>query len=89
MALWAPRMMETSWEMNPSRRRRTARRQMGCYLVPDPAPGYLARRAFAGNRLAVSSCPLLSKGLGSWCLEPVPWKALQAWLCSDCRAELL
>lgn len=43
-------MMETSWEMNPFRRRkRTARRQMGCYLAPGPAPEHLERKAFAGK----------------------------------------
>lgn len=66
-------MMETFWEMNPFRRKRkTARRQMGCYLAPDPAPGHPARRAFEGNRLAPSSthCPQKAWEVGAW--SPCP-----------------
>lgn len=65
-ALWAPGMMGTSWGRSPfTRKRRTARRQMGCYLAPAPAPGHQARRASGGNRLG----PLSPKKQGV-CLGP-------------------
>lgn len=65
-ALWAPGMMGTSWGRSPfMRKRRTARRQMGCYLAPAPAPGHQARRASGGNRLG----PLSPKKQGV-CLGP-------------------
>lgn len=83
-------MTETSWETKLFRRRkRTARRPMGCSLDPGPAPEHPARRAFAGKWLNASGCPLPPKGLGSRCQKPVFWKALQAWLGSECGAELL
>lgn len=52
MARWAPGMTGTSWGRSPfTRKRRTAKRQMGCYPAPAPAPGHQARRVSGGNRL--------------------------------------
>lgn len=83
-------MTETSWETKLFRRRkRTARRPMVCSLAPGPAPEHPARRAFAGKRLDPSGCALPPKGLESRYYKPVLWKALQAWLGSECGSELL
>lgn len=62
---------------------------MDCYLAPGPAPEHPARRVFAGKRRTPLGCSLSPKGLGSGHQELVLWKALQAWLGSECGAELL